>query len=153
MLSNDVRNKLYKELELQLDNKQFFNATDYYSSNSKKQPKVNEKTFTSTNITYANPSNNIEKSYDYTNAIKGISFSNKIEVTKKTKSIKDLSLEDRKIYKIADLLSANLEETIVIPYNVLPTSLALVKKFDWKDVLFSDIGTALGILKNKLKIN
>ena len=85
--------------------------------------------------------------------IKGIAFSNKIEDTKKTKSVNDLELADRKIYKIADLLSQNLEETIIIPYNIMPASLALVKKFDWKDVLFADIGTAWGIVKSKFKIN
>ena len=151
MLPNEVRNKLYKELELQLDNKQFFNATDYYKSNSNSSAKNIEKIFSAGNITYAKPSP-IEKSYDYANTVKGLSFSNKVDSKKKSLSVEDLSFEERKIYKIADLLEANLEETIVIPYNVMSTSLALVKRFDWKDVLFSDVSTAWGILKNKLNI-
>lgn len=152
MLTDEIRNKLYKELETQLDNKQFFNAKDYYSSNPKIEEITTQKVFSSSNIGYANSIKNTENDYDYTNTVKGISFSNKVETTKKTKSINDLSLEDRKIYKITDLLSANLEETIVIPYNIVPESLALVRKFDWKDVLFSDVGTAWGLLKDKLKI-
>ena len=129
MLQNDVRNKLYKELELQLDNKQFFNAKDYYNSSSKVEENINKKSFSSNNISYARPLD-VNKSYDYTNTIKGISFSNKLETNKKIKSVDDLSLEERKIYKISDLLSANLEKTIIIPYNVMPASLSLVKRFD-----------------------
>lgn len=152
MLSNEVINKLYKELELQLDNKQFFNAKDYYNTTSKEVTNTPKNDFKSSNIAYMNTSI-MDNTFDYTNTVKGIAFSNKIEESKKTKSVNDLNLADRKIYKIADLLSQNLEETIIIPYNVMPTSLALVKKFDWKDVLFADIGTAWGIVKSKFKIN
>lgn len=152
MLSNEVINKLYKELELQLDNKQFFNAKDYYNTTSKKITNTHTKDLKNNSIAYIK-TDTIDNYSDYTSTVKGIAFSNKIEDTKKTKSVSDLSLADRKIYKIADLLSQNLEETIIIPYNVMPTSLALVKKFDWKDVLFSDIGTAWGMVKSKLKIN
>lgn len=151
MLSNEIRNKLYKELELQLDNKQFFNAKEYYNSSVKKEENKAQKVSNNANISYALPMHN-EKNYNYTNTIKGMAFSNKIENNIKTKSVEDLSIEERKIYKITDLLSANLQETIIIPYNKVPENLALVKKFDWKDVLFADIGTALGLLKNKVKI-
>ena len=138
MFTSDVRDKLYKELEYKLDNKQFFNAEDYYKTNLNKEESVTQKSFSLNNISFETPLKE-NNSYDYADSVKGISFSNKIENNKKIKSVDELSIEDRKIYKIADLLSANLEETIVIPYNVMPTSLALVKKFEWKDVLFADI--------------
>ena len=149
MWSDETRNNLYKELELQLDNKNFFDAKAYYSSQKTivEEPKI--KSFSS-NLTYAKSSTTIN-AYDYENAVKGMSFSNKVENEKKQITIDDLSIENRKIYKIADLLSANLVETVVIPYNVMPTSLALVKKFDWKDVLFADVGTAWGLIKSKFR--
>lgn len=148
--SEEIKANLYKELEYELDNKKFFNAKDYYSNASRNTENQATKPMILSNITYAKTLP--EKSMDIENTIKGISFSNTIEVSKQTKSVNDLSLEDRKIYKISDLLSANLEETIVIPYNITQTSLALIRKFDWKDILFADIGTAFGIIKNKFNI-
>ena len=142
MFSKDMRNNLYRELELQLDNKQFFNANEYYKSNKNSSDNF----ISESNMTYIKTPS-LET--DYTKTVKGISFSNKIDEEKKTKSINDLSLEDRKIYKIADLLDANLDETIIINYRAIPTSLALVKKYEWKEILFSDLGTIWGIIKNK----
>lgn len=149
MWSEETRNSLYKELELQLDNKNFFDAKAYYSSQKSSVVEPQIKSFSS-NLTYAK-SSPMMNSYNYENTVKGMTFSNKVENEKKQATIDDLSLEKRKIYKIADLLSANLAETVVIPYNVMPTSLALVKKFDWKDVLFADVGTAWGMIKSKFK--
>ena len=150
MWSEETRNNLSKELELQLDNKKFFNAREYYNSQRKDKTVVPEEKPLS-NMAYAKSFAG-DKSYDYTNTVKGISFSNKVGVEKKQITIDDLSFEKRKIYKIADLISANLVETIVIPYNVKPTSLALVKRFDWKEVLFSDVGTAFEMIKSKLNL-
>ena len=150
MWSEEIKANLYKELEYELDNKKFFNAQDYYSNSSGNTQNQATKTMTLSNITYAKTLP--EKSMDLENTVKGISFSNTIEIPKQTKSVNDLSLEDRRIYKIKDLLSANLAETIIIPYNVPQTSLALIKKIEWKDVLFSDIGTVWGIVKNRFNI-
>lgn len=147
MWSEETRNNLYKELEVQLDNKNFFDAKAYYASQKQKIEEPQIKGFSS-NLTYAKASP-VENTYNYENAVKGMSFSNKVEKEKKQITIDDLGFENRKIYKISDLLSANLVETVVIPFNVIPTSLALVKKFDWKDVLFSDVSTAWGIIKGK----
>lgn len=147
MWSEETRNNLYKELEIQLDNKNFFDAKAYYSSQKQTTVEPQIKSFSS-NLTYAKESP-VKNAYDYESTVKGMSFSNKVEKEKKQITIDDLSLENRKIYKIADLLSANLVETVVIPYNVMPMSLSLVKKFDWKDVLFSDVSTAWGMIKNK----
>lgn len=136
-----MRNNLYKELEIQLDNKSFLNAKDYYDSEN-----INKKN--SSNMAYAKTFR-LEETSNYENTVKGMSFLNKIEIPERQNTVNDLSLENRKIYKIADLLSANLVETVVIPYKVMPTSLALVKKFDWKDVLFADVSTAWGMIKSK----
>ena len=141
MWSEEMRNNLYKELEIQLDNKKFLNAKDYYDSEN-----INKKN--SSNMAYAKMFR-LEETSNYENTVKGMSFLNKIEIPERQNTVNDLSLENRKIYKIADLLSANLVETVVIPYKVMPTSLALVKKFDWKDVLFADVSTAWGMLKSK----
>lgn len=138
-----MRNNLYKELEIQLDNKNFLNAKDYYDSEN-----INKKN--SSNMAYAKMFR-LEETSNYENTVKGMSFFNKIEIPERQNTVNDLSLENRKIYKIADLLSANLVETVVIPYKVMPTSLALVKKFDWKDVLFADVSTAWGMIKSKFK--
>ena len=150
MWSEEIKANLYKELEYELDNKKFFNAQDYYSSTNKSIKTAEKPLASLSNITYEKKTS--IKSFDLENTVKGMSFSNTLETPNKLKSINDLSLEDRKIYKIKDLLSYNLAETIVIPYNVTTTSLALIKKFDWKDVLLSDFSTAWGIIKNKFNI-
>lgn len=147
MWSDEITNNLAKELEKQLDNKEFFSAKDYYS-NFKNEKKSQNQPISKSNLAYAKSILSSE-SCDFNNMVKGISFSNKVEVPQKQNSIDDLSLEKRKIYRISDLLLANLAETIVIPYNVQPTSLALIKKFEWKDVLFSDVSTAWKMIKNK----
>ena len=145
--SEEIKANLYKELEYDLDNKKFFNAKDYYSTKAKSIESTENSLVSLSNITYEKKTS--IKSFNFENTVKGMSFSNTLETPIKTKSIDDLSLEDRKIYKITDLLSANLAETIVIPYNVQNNSLALIKKFDWKDVLFADIGTAWRMVKSK----
>jgi hypothetical protein len=141
--SNEVIDNLSKELERDLDNKKFFTAKDYYKS-----AYIKPQTPTVTKISNFAYAENT-KTYDFSNTVKGMSFSNKVGKNDIQKTIDDLSLEKRRIYKISDLLSANLAETIVIPYNVTPTSLALIKRFDWKDVLFSDFSTAWGMIKSK----
>ena len=44
-------------------------------------------------------------------------------------------------------------ETVVIPIpeNNTCKSLTVVKRFDWSDFLFSDLGTAWRMIKNRLK--
>ena len=145
--SEEIRNNLSSELELQLDNKKFFNAKDFYSAT--REEHITEKKALG-NIIYEENSSKID--FDYTNTVKGISFSNKYEMEKKQQTIDELSLEKRRIYKIDDLISANLVETIVIPYNVQPAMLALVSSFNWKDILLSDVSTALKMIKNKYNL-
>ena len=147
MWSEEIRNNLSKELEIQLDNKKFFCVNDYHD-NATDDIKTKNQVLSKSNLAYAKTFP-LSEAYDFTNTIKGISFSNKLEDIQKTSTIDDLSIENRKIYKISDLLSANLEETVVIPYNAKSTSLALIKKFEWKDVLFSDVSTAWSMIKNK----
>ncbi len=171
MWSDDVRQNLAKELEKQLDNKEFFDAKSCFDSNSSKKV-VNKNSST---IMYSSmiTSNELldNKKVDYNSAIKGMAFSNKpkekndsnyyenamsfknkIQPDKKINTIDDLSIEDRKIYKMADILNADLLETIVFPIpketqnNV---SLALIKKVEWKEILFSDVSDAWKMIKNK----
>ena len=66
VLSNEVINKLYKELELQLDNKQFFNAKDYYNTTSKQVTNTPKNDLKTSNIAYMKTSVSrlLDKSYD-----------------------------------------------------------------------------------------
>ncbi len=80
-------------------------------------------------------------------SVRGISFSNRLENDQKVNSVKDLSPKSRKIYKIADLVSANFAETTVIPLSTIPKELSLVRNFDWKDVLFENVGDAFHMIK------
>ena len=95
----------------------------------------------------------LNKSVDIEDAIKGMAFSNKIPVEKDVKTVTQLEPEKLKIYKISDLISENLMETVVIPIpeNNTCKSLSVVKRFDWSDFLFSDLGTAWRMIKNRLK--
>lgn len=146
MWTEEIRQNLAKELNNQLDNKQFFDAKKYYSLNAEKSNEVSDFTNAPQKNLYINKNINIE------DTIKGMAFSNKIPVEEK-KTVSQLDTEKLKIYKISDLISENLMETVVIPIpeNTTCTSLSLIKKFDWSDFLFSDLGTAWKMLKNRLK--
>ena len=148
MWSNEIRDNLYKELEVQLDNKKFFDAKAYYASN-KTDTKVDEKENTS-NLVYAKK-NTLNNDFDYENTVRGMSFSNKINNERDFNN--NLTNENIKIYSISELLAQNVAMRIEIPYNVKSNnSLALVKKFDWRDILFSDVKTALEMIKEKVNI-
>ena len=67
--------------------------------------------------------------------VKGIGFSNKIESTKNvTKSMDE-------IYDMQALISTNPEgmQTLAYDEKVVKKQLALVKKKEWQDILFSDV--------------
>ena len=154
MWSEEVRNNIYKGLENQLDTKQFFNAADYYKT-------TQMKTTPTTNITndtvavfgkigYVPKENSSTKNDTmYSNEIKGMSFANKVLKETRINSVKDLSMDKLRIYKIDDLLAANLVETTVIPLRMIPTNLSLVKRFEWREVLFSDVGMAFHMIKDR----
>ena len=150
MWTEEIRQNLTKELTNQLDNKQFFDATKYYSSNAFEREE-NEKVFKMASA----PQKDLylNKSVDIEDAIKGMAFSNKIPVEKDVKTVTQLEPEKLKIYKISDLISENLMETVVIPIpeNNTCKSLSVIKRFDWSDFLFSDLGTAWRMIKNRLK--
>lgn len=150
MWTEEIRQNLTKELNNQLDNKQFFDATKYYSSNAFEREE-NEKVFKMASA----PQKDLylNKSVDIEDAIKGMAFSNKIPVEKDVKTVTQLEPEKLKIYKISDLISENLMETVVIPIpeNNTCKSLSVIKRFDWSDFLFSDLGTAWRMIKNRLK--
>ena len=154
MWSEEVRNNLYKGLENQLDTKHFFNAADYYKTTQIKTaptPNVTDDTVAVFGkIGYDSVDNGSTKfDTNYSNEVKGMSFANKVLKETRLNSVKDLSMDKLRIYKIEDLLAANLVETTVIPLSTIPTNLSLVKRFEWKEVLFSDVGTAFHMIKDR----
>ena len=143
--TEEICQNITNELTKQLDDKSFFDAKKYYTGIHKNaEIKVNRPT-----------SNSITKNdfSDIDSAVKGMAFSNKIPTDPQKCTVNDLSTEKRKIYKISDLLSQNLVETIEIPINSPKTctSLAVVQKFDWNSFLFSDLKVAWKMVKNSLK--
>ena len=154
MWSEEIRNNLYRGLENDLDNKRFYNVTDYFKTtrNTATQQKIAEPDTKAVfgKIGYIStdaPTSNNQ--LDFTNEVKGISFSNKVLNETRINTVKDLKNEQLRIYKIDDLISANFVETTVIPLNTVPTNLSLVKRFDWKDVLFADVGTAFHMIMDR----
>ena len=107
MWTEEIRQNLAKELNNQLDNKKFFDATKYYSSDAFEKD-GNDKVFKMT--TAPQKDLYLNKSVDIEDAIKGMAFSNKIPVEKDVKTVTQLEPEKLKIYKISDLISENLME-------------------------------------------
>lgn len=68
-------------------------------------------------------------------AVKGMAFSNKSQVTKNAKKTTE------EIYDMQAWINANPEgmETITYDENVVRKQLALVKRKEWQDILFSDV--------------
>ena len=148
--SEEIKNNLYRGLEAELDNKTFFNASSLYHSTSEAtnaHTASNLDGFASLgHISFSDTT--LDSSYSG-GGVKGMAFSNRIETDQKVNSVKDLSFNDRKIYKISDLLSANFAETTVIPLSTIPQNLSLVKRFEWKEVLFADVGDAFSMIKQR----
>ena len=148
--SEDIKSNLYKGLEAELDNKTFYNVSSLYKSASattaSNTPKI-EETNSFTSLGHISFIDEQPESSFSSSSIKGMSFSNKIESDKKVNSVSELSQSNRKIYKIEDLLSANFAETTVIPLNTIPKNLSLVKRFEWREVLFADVGDAFNMIK------
>ncbi len=151
MWSEEVRSNLYKGLEAELDNKTFFDAASLLKSSSTATSNtfLNAKTQNFATVGQISFSSETPKTSFESTTVKGMSFSNKIETDKKYSSVKDLSPSERRIYKIEDLLSANFAETTVIPLSTIPQNLSLVKRFEWKDVLFADVGEAFSMIKQR----
>ena len=150
MWSEEIKNNLYKGLEAELDNKSFYNASSLYhsaSSTTTLQTSSDINGFAS--LGHISFSDTATQTSFTSTGIKGMAFSNNIENDRKVASVKDLSQNDRKIYKIEDLLSANFAETTVIPLSTIPKNLSLVKRFEWKDVLFADVGEAFSMIKQR----
>lgn len=144
--TEEIRQNLANELSKKLDDKTFFNIEESFTSIDNEK-KIKNDTFKLVKIekNSLNPNESLET------AVKGIAFTNNIPVEATQNTIEDLSFDNRKIYKISDLISKNLVETVVIPIpeNKTCTSLTVLKKFDWSEFLFSDLGTAWKMMKNR----
>lgn len=144
--TEEIRQNLANELSKKLDDKTFFNIEESFTSIDNEK-KIKNDTFKLVKIekNSLNPNESLET------AVKGIAFTNNIPVEATQNTIEDLSFDNRKIYKISDLISKNLVETVVIPIpeNKKCTSLTVLKKFDWSEFLFSDLGTAWKMMKNR----
>ena len=158
--SKEIKDSLYQGLEAELDNKTFYNAPSLYKAPSLTTPNSTlSSTVASPNTGVGTDSfaslGHISFTTESTDAnfsstsIKGMSFANRVERDKKVTSVKDLTPGNQKIYKIEDLLSANFAETTVIPLSTIPTNLSLVKRYEWKDILFADVGEAFSMIKNR----
>lgn len=127
MKAKDVRNKLTQELQAQFSNADasLFAPGEpviNFPSPSFDKPKMFEP------IKHYKGSEGSTDSFN----IKGIAFGDKNGEQK---------LENNEVYNMQELIASNPENMSTILYDekVLQTQLALVKKRDWYDMLFSDV--------------
>ena len=147
MWSEEIRNNLYKGLENQLDNKNFYDATRFYNKTVSAPTLSTTEDATSLKSIGHIAFDSETTSQEFSTKVNGISFLNKIDSDMKLEST---NTDNQKIYRISDLLSANLTETTIIPLSTIPTNLSLVKRFEWRDVLFSDVKAAFHMIKDQL---
>lgn len=143
MWTEEIRKNLADELSKKLDDKTFYCVEeDFHTIDNEPNATFKLAKLEKNNL---NLNENIETS------VKGMAFTNSIPVETTQNTIENLSFDNRKIYKISDLISKNLVETVVIPIpeNKTCTSLTVLKKFDWSEFLFSDLGTAWKMMKNR----
>lgn len=127
MKAKDVRNKLTKELQAQFS----IAGASLLAPN---EPVINfpNPSFEKPKMFEPIKDDNCSEFSTNTFNVKGITFKNK-KVTSK--------VDNSEVYSIQALISSNPESMSTILYDekVLQTQLALVKKRDWYDMLFSDI--------------
>lgn len=149
MTTEEIRKRLKTELEAQFLNDDF-NMSDV-KEDAQAKSSVNtvlsfapdEPIVTFPSPTFEKPKMFIPKStteHEISSSItsktvKGIGFSNKIESTKK------VTKDTGEIYDMQALISTNPEgmQTLAYDEKVVKKQLALVKKKEWQDILFSDV--------------
>ena len=120
MKAEETRKKLYMELSKQFSRFDPGDPTVNFPSPSFEKPKM-----------FETKKNDLISSSIDSQFVKGISFERKSEV----------SNTPTEIYSMKELINTNKENMRTLSYDtkVIKAQLALVKKKEWQDILFSDV--------------